>query len=416
MKLYKHQEEAVDALCNQGKKFLIANTGVGKGAVMLFWLRNTGKKKWLIVTTASKRDEKSIPKECDDWFGKELRQSLSSFVVISWSELAGTRSKPGWYDEHRKEIDEWAIAWDELHLAKSGSASARGRAFLRITAHTDCWTGYTATPAQDWIGYYPYFTACGHVRSKTEFVNRFVYMQTFKGFPEIVGYRDEEVLKDWWAEDSFAPDTTELMKSLPTETHQQIHFKKPAGYDKVDKTGYTLEGEFIETASAMRHYLRKLCSTKNKHDWLKEFVEGLQTNCLVFYNYIDEGDALEALLKSKVDKVWRIDGKHHDIPSAETIGKHDVVLAQWQSGSASINLQFIDYWVSITPHDSFITSKQARGRIQRIGAVNPKFFYYLRCDDTEEDNIYSNLKERKEFSEQAWVIKRKEQGKYVPEN
>lgn len=421
LELYKHQKEAIDALVNGGKKFLISGTGSGKGAVMLHWLKSTGKKKWLIVTTASKRDEQSIPQECDDWFGSDVRESLSSFSVVSWAGLRGSKSKPSWFAEHRKELDEWAIAFDEVHNAKAGISSAQGKAFLQITMHTDCWTGYTATPAQDWVGYYPYFCACGHVRNKGEFMQKFVLVQTYKGFPEVVGYRDTDTLKDWWADDSFAPDTTELMKSLPPETHQQIHFKKPTGYDKVDKTGYDLDGNFIETNSGLRHYLRKMCATKQKLDWIKDFIQGLQTNCLIFYTYVDEGDSLEKCVKQALDsfgkcvKVWRIDGKHHDIPSPDTIGKHDVVLAQWQSGSASINLQFIDYWVSCTPHDSYVTSLQARGRVQRIGAVNPKFFYYLRCDGTEEDNIYENLKERKEFSQKAWVIKRNEEGRYLPE-
>lgn len=50
LELYPHQVEAIKAL-ESGKKFLIAGTGVGKGACMLHWLKSTGKKKLLMVTS-----------------------------------------------------------------------------------------------------------------------------------------------------------------------------------------------------------------------------------------------------------------------------------------------------------------------------------------------------------------------------
>lgn len=416
MQLYPHQIEALNAL-KAGKKFLISGTGSGKGAVMLHWLKHTGKKKWLMVTTASKRDSHDFETECDEWFGMEFRESLSSFLVSSWAGLRGTKKIPNWFNEHVDEIDEWAIAFDEVHNAKAGISSSQGTQFLKITNHTGCWTGYTATPAENWLGYYPYFTACGHVRNKSEFQRKFCIIQTFRGYPDYVGYKDEEQLRDWWDDDSYAPDTSELMKSLPPENHKVVRFKKPVGYDKVDRTGYDLDGNFVETNSGMRHYLRRMCASKDKLQWVSDFIDGLQESCVIFYNYVSEGDELEKLIKrnKSVGKVWRISGSVHDIPTKETIGKKDVVLAQWVSGSNSINLQFINYWVSVTPHDSYTTSKQARGRIQRIGATKPKFFYYLRCDGTEEDNIYENLGNKRDFSTKAWIIKRKADGKYLPE-
>lgn len=416
MKLFNHQVEALSAL-KSGSKFLIAGTGSGKGAVMLHWLKSTGKKKWLMVTTAGKRDSHDFEKECDEWFGTEYRKSLSAFSVLSYAGLRGTKRIPNWFMEHRNEIDEWAIAFDEIHNCKSGISSAQGTQFLKITNATDCWTGYTATPAENWLGYYPYFTACKHIRNKAQFNREFCVIETFRGFPDYVGYKNTEQLKEWWAEDSYAPDTSALEASLPPETHIVKHFKKPAGYDKVDRTGYDLDGNFIETNSGLRHYLRRMCASKAKMEWIKDFLDGLQESCVIFYNYVSEGDELEAMIKKikSVGSIWRICGGKHAIPSKDTIGKKDVVLAQWVSGSNSLNLQFINYWVSVTPHDSYTTSKQARGRIQRIGAEKPKFFYYLRCDGTEEDNIYENLGNKRDFSTTAWVIKRKAEGKYLPQ-
>lgn len=415
LELYKHQVESLEAL-KSGKKFMISIMGSGKGAVMLHWLRSTGKKKWLIVTTAAKRDEESIPKECDEWFGKEYRKSLSSFTVLSWDNLRGSKRTPNWFDAHRNELDEWAIAFDEAHCCKAGISSARGTQFLKITNFTDCWTAYTATPAEDMLGYYPYLTACGMVRNKSEYIRKYATVSVYRGFPEYHWHGEKDIIK-LWEQVMYEPDVSELKESLPPETHRQIHFKKPTGYDKVDRTGYDLDGNFIETNAGLRHYLRRICFSKDKSNWVKEFVEDLQESCVIFYTYNVEGDELEAMLKKikSVGKVWRISGKVHDIPQKDTIGKKDVILAQWVSGSNSINLQFINYWISTTPHDSYRVSHQAQGRIQRIGATDPKFYYYLRCDSTEEDNIYANLKSKTDYGTLAWILKRKAEGKFLPQ-
>jgi hypothetical protein len=144
--------------------------------------------------------------------------------------------------------------------------------------------------------------------------------------------------------------------------------------------------------------------TKEKQQWVEDFIEGLGTNAVLFYNYIEEGDKLEKIIKkaNKQAKVWRIDGKHHDIPTADTIGKYDIVLCQWQSGSEALNLQFINYWVSITPTYSYITSTQARGRIKRIGQTRPMFFMYLKCEGIETA-VYEALRNKKDFSEEVYI-------------
>lgn len=68
--------------------------------------------------------------------------------------------------------------------------------------------------------------------------------------------------------------------------------------------------------------LRRVCFTKDKREWIKDFVEGLGSGCVFFYNFIKTGDELEAIMQKalpKGAKVWRIDGKHHEIPTAETV-------------------------------------------------------------------------------------------------
>lgn len=296
------------------------------------------------------------------------------------------------------------------HNCQKGSAgvsSGMGKAFLKITKKTDDWAAFTATPGDTWLKFYPYFVACNMVRNKTSFMNTYANVQTFKGYPEIIGWRMEDQLQDMWARISYAPDTSKVMNELPEQTHKVVKFKKPSGYNTIMKTRVGQDGEFLDTAGALCAELRRVCFTKDKREWVRDFVEGLESGCVFFYNFIKTGDELEAIMQKalpKGAKVWRIDGKHHDIPTAETMGEHDVVLCQWQSGSEALNLQFLHYWVSVEACYSYSTSIQARGRIRRIGQKMPQFYFYLKTEGTIEDAIYEALHTKSDFSEDVWCI------------
>lgn len=400
MELYKYQLQAVEAL-KADKHFLIAGTGMGKGFISLEWARRTGKRNIVVVTQASKRDSHDFENEAE-LLCKPWKDSLSSFVVLSWNGLGK------WRNQNRFSInwDDYAFIFDECHRAKAGVSSNMGNAFLGITKMTKCWTGYTATPGDNWIDFHAYMVATGVVKTKTAFKQRYCQIATYKGFPEITGYNYEDELDKMWRSIAFFPDTLEAEKELPEATHKTIRFSKPKGYDKVMKTRCKLENdEFIDTTMGLCHYLRQLSATPDKLQWISDFIEGLGERCIVFYNYIEEGEKIkDAILKvlPKSAKVWVINGKTHDIPTADDMGPRDVVLAQWTSGSASLNFQFINYWVSFTPCYSYTVSTQGRGRVRRIGQKKPQFFYYLRCENSIEEDIYRCLASKQDFAESTW--------------
>lgn len=412
-KLYEYQEWAINALLS-GKHIVVAGTGSGKGAMAVIWAKavceRTNKNRVLVVTTASKANMKpnDFEGDADKWCGLSFRESLSSFSVISWHKLAA------WAKAHTHDMNDWVIVADEIAKAGAGVSSGMGRAFLKITSRNNDWAGFTATPGDTWIKFYPYFQACGLVRNKTQFVDKYCVVQTFKGFPEIVKYRFEEELKKFWTSISAAPDTKKMLEELPQETHKVLSFKKTRDYTNTMKTRVSVCGDMLDTPGALCAELRRLCFTKDKKQWISDFVEGLGTGAVMFYNFIKTGDELEEVINKalpKGAKVWRIDGKHHDIPTADTIGKYDVVLCQWQSGSEALNLQFLHYWVAVELCYSYSTAIQARGRIKRIGQKSLMRYYYLLTDGTIEQAILKCLKNKSEFSEDVWAAELEERKK-----
>lgn len=400
--LFNFQEQAIDQLL-QGKYFVISGTGSGKTAMALVWAEKkceeTGKKKVLIVTTASKAKTNDFQNEADIWAPKLKSRSL--LFVISWHKLKD------WEQSHRSEINKYIFIFDEVAKASAGIGSGMGKAFLRITKLDKDWSGFTATPGDNWLKFYPYFTACGLVKNKTNFLGEYAEVRTYKGYPEIIGWKFVDKLRRMWAKISYAPDTSKVMKELPAQTHHIVKFKKPANYNRTLNERKNADGEFLDTSGALCAELRRICFTKDKQEWIKDFVEGLESGCVFFYNFIKTGDMLEEIIKKSLPKgarVWRIDGTHHEIPNANTIGPHDMVLCQWQSGSEALNLQFLHYWVSVEACYSYSTSIQARGRIRRIGQKWPQTYWYLKTEGTIEDDIYDALKNKSEFSEKNWCI------------
>lgn len=402
--LYDFQEQAVANLL-AGKHFIISGVGSGKTAMAVVWAERkcleTGKRKVLIVTTASKSRTGDFEQEMGEWCSLSFSNSLSSLSVLSWHKLAK------WVNQNWVSLGDYVVVFDEIQRAKAGVSSGMGRAFLKITKSNPDWAGFTGTPGDTWLSFYPYFQACGLSRNKTTFLNTYASIQTYKGYPEIVAWRNEDKLKDMWAKISYAPDTEKVMSELPEQTHKVFTFKKPTSYNKILKTRYNEEGDFLDTAGALCAELRRQCFTKDKQEWIKDFVEGLESGCVFFYNFVKTGDMLEEIMTKvlpKDAKVWRIDGKHHDIPTAETIGKKDMVLCQWQSGSEALNLQFLHYWVAVELCYSYSTANQARGRIRRIGQKHPQWYGYLLTENTIEQDILQCLKNKGEFSESVWCI------------
>lgn len=400
MSLYKFQEDAIRQLLN-GKHFIVSGVGSGKTAMSVIWAKlkckETHKSNVLVITTASKSRTGDFEQEEKLWNGDGKRL----LTVLSWHKLSA------WVNDKQNKILDYVVVFDEVQRAKAGVSSGMGRAFLRITKQNKDWAAFTGTPGDTWLSFYPYMQACGLVRNKTNFLGEYATVQTYKGYPEIVGWRHEDRLKDMWSKISYAPDTQKIMSELPEQTHKMFSFKKPKGYSKVLKTRYNDAGEFLDTAGALCAELRRLCFTEDKQQWIKDFVDGLESGCVFFYNFIKTGDMLEDIIKKtlpKGAKVWRIDGKHHDIPTAETIGPKDMVLCQWQSGSEALNLQFLHYWVAVELCYSYSTANQARGRIRRIGQKHPQWYGYLLTEGTIEQDILKCLKGKSEFSEKNWCI------------
>lgn len=408
LELKKYQLQAIKTLLkNHNKRYLVAPPGIGKTAIAFRYLASLNKPNVLFITTPSVRDSGQLTQEASMWNGEGWIASRERFEIVSWSTLAR------WLVQHEREImrdpDSWAIIADEVARAKAGVRSQRGKAFLKLTRLVSTWIGMTATPGDSWIDFQAYAVATHLVRNLTEFKRRFCLIATYRGFEDITGYQHEDELDAWWSKVSFQLDPNLLAKELPPRVHHIVQLPTPADYKKTVKTSIAPDGTFLDTASSMRHWCRQDCATaKARRAWITDFIEGVPDPVVFFTNYDCEDEMIAEIHKKSYPnaKVWFINGQVHDIPTAETIGAHDIVVAKYPSACEGLNLQFIHYCVMVSPNDSYSVSDQVRGRIRRHGQTMPQQYYYLQAKGTVEMAIYKALKNKSDFNWDRWEPKK----------
>lgn len=397
--LYPFQKDAVAQLCS-GKHIIRADCGVGKSAIMIDWLVKQHPTHVIIATTASKVASGGFDEDIEKFAEHGWKSSLKVLDCVSWNMLyKWVKGKTP------EELSNYIFCADECQRCKGGVSSKMGKAFLLITKHCKAWAGFTATPGDVWMDYCAYFIASGFIGNKTAFQREFCIMQHYP-FPMILKYQHQDTLKKWWEDISYTPDASVVMKQLPKATKQVIRLPAPRGYKKVLKTSTTLDGEFLDSNMALLHELRQMCATPDKLSSLSDLLESLSSPLVLFYNYTCEREQILGLAEKLGRKVWRIDGERHEIPTAEIIGTDDIVLCHYLSGSEALNLQFCNYFLSYSYNYSYSTTRQAMGRIRRVGQDKPQHYFFLKCEGTIEDDVAKALNNKMEFIAELWSPER----------
>ena len=73
-------------------------------------------------------------------------------------------------------------------------------------------------------------------------------------------------------------------------------------------------------------------------------------------------------------------------------GKADMIVCQYQAGSAGLNLQRSHTMVFFEPNTSALIMDQAKGRIYRGGQDKKCLYYYLYTPKTIEDKVWKTVR------------------------
>lgn len=261
--------------------------------------------------------------------------------------------------------------------------------------------------------------------SKKLFYNQYVdyHYEDNEGFPLMVidGYKNEERLKKKMRQHGCNFLKTEDVFDLPEQIHNTIKVPTTKEYRKfrkdciviipgcttgideamdrphVSDTDIELVGD---TTLTKMLYERQLCGqyNKDKLEAFRDLVESTNDRLIVFYNFIEE---LEALCKIAWDSnrpVAVVNGKQKDLLPYENV-ETSITFIQYQAGAMGLNLQKANKIIYFTPPLSSELFEQSKKRIHRIGQEKPCFYYYLTCKGSIEEKIYRTLAMRRDYTD-----------------
>lgn len=413
MQLYKFQEQYLEGL---PPKFIFsADTGTGKSYMALaHYYKHSYPKPLLILGPAAKMRTGDWERHVATFFAdKELPEvhyysyeKFSRNATVKQYKATGTRGV--WHDWLlRFPTGECAIIADECHRAAEAT-TLTGKAVFALASRADFFVGLSATALPNgWRSAGNYFKIWGFTPNITAFRKRYLNIQTYKGFPEVVGYFNEDELKNLWNRIS-KPLHKEEAIDLPPLTSIRVPLKSGTGYKTILKERL-VDGKFLDNPSALLHALRQ-ANTDVKLPWLDEALADTSSNVVIFYNYVSERQAILELIrkKHKGRKVFRQDGEKHEIPQNLRVGDWDnlertITLAQYQSGSTGVEMQYADTIIFFSPTYSYTLYHQSIGRIERIGQANKMTAYELYCPGTIEYDVWQALAKKQDFSERQWI-------------
>lgn len=392
VELYKFQE---DYLRNLPQRYIFAaDTGTGKTIMALaHYDKHAYLKPLLILAPAAKVNTGDWDREIKEYFAGRLNLpyeiwSYEKFRRGEWRNWLGR--------------SDFALIADECHKIKN-SQSQIGKCVFAISPGASFLVGLSATPLPNsWQDAANYFKIFGFVKHITEFRKKYCNIVTYKGFPELIGYRNINELRNYWNRIA-KPLDKQLALDLPPLTVVPITLPSTPEYAKVLKE-HIYQDKFLDNPSALLHGLRQSL-IEPKLSWISDFLEGVSDNVIVFYNYIEEREQLLKICKKYNRRIFRQDGEKHEVPSKDRWAElnRTITLAQYQSGSTGIELTYAATTVYFSPTYSYSNYEQSIGRTNRAGQTQKMTLYLLCAPTTIEKDIWAALRNKSDFQSRQWL-------------
>lgn len=408
MKLYNYQEEYLSKLPRSC--IMAADLGTGKTLMSLaHWQRQNTGRPLLVVAPASKIRTGDWQEEATRWFSEQ--DIYHTITYISYESLRlmdkQTRRPRHWqFCGARNGGTVYDVIADECHALKNPQ-SKQSKAVYEIVQSGGMFVGLSGTPMPNgWIDFAGYSKLFGFVKGITEFKNKYVRIQDYKGFPEIIGYNNIPELESQLKRVAFKL-SREQAAELPSRKMMGVNIHLPSKDAKL----YTelritridpRTKEILETAPRLLSVMRQ--STVNgRLDNLLSVVNDTSDNIVIFYNYISERKAILKALEKTDKKILRYDGEVHNVlPRANAELKNTVLVAHYKSASTGLNLQWANVTIYFSPTYSYQEFEQSIGRTHRNGQTKKCLYYLFNVKGTVDKNIWDCLRDKRDFNEKLW--------------
>jgi SNF2 family DNA or RNA helicase len=426
MKLYHHQKLALQYLRFNDSFALFMEQGTGKSIptlIRIFELYKQGEIKNALIV-APKATMGAWYRDIEKFFDKSEQKLLENLITVINYDSVWRKGKG--YDR------QWdCIVLDESHFIKNRT-SKRSSFLLKLSLGAKYRYILTGTPIGNgqleniWAQYafLKPKVVRGRVASEIfgtyrQFEDKYCILnQWWKPYR----YINVDELQDIIAEYSYRvtkEECLDLPDKLPDEVYD-IELKEPKLYKELHKHSTIEEMDLLaENPLARMVRLRQICSgfindeqgelTELKCEKLKvlqEFLDGWEKKLVIFCEFRYSIDAVSGLLKKLKIKHVILDGRQKDKQiwrKFQSDPQIQVIICQYQSGSAGIDLYSADTIIFYEPTLRSNTLEQSKDRIHRIGQTNKCSYIHFISKGTIEVAIYKALKGYNDFSEKLFT-------------
>jgi|SRR5690625_164234 len=394
--LYPTQQKVL----NEAESSFLYELGTSSGKTLIsiyHYLKHSNGEPLLIIMPPAKL-------KTGEWIDEIKVVEQAENITIEFEQLSVGMLAKSWQD-----FKGYFVIIDEAHLVKNPT-SKRGKAAMHLTRHATDFVLLTATSSASWEDTINYFIMWDFYKNKTQFLKQHaIYGDLYLGDRVIkkpVDWTNKEDLKEKFNSFSVKKPTTYFV-DLPDTQTKLINFKKSSDYNKLEKDRVLeIDGELVlfDTHPKLQAGLRFHANQQDKLKYTEMLAEGTNENILIFYNFKKERDSLVKLAKKLKKKLYEVSGQDFNLPSKNEREElnNSITIAQYQSGSAAIELQYCSQVIIYTPSYSYIDHTQALGRAVRHGNKNKVTIYHYNTEDSIEEAVYAALDRKEDFTEELF--------------
>lgn len=416
MKLYKHQEEALERTKTFNKCAYYHDMGLGKTFTGSEKMRTLDNNVNLIICQKSKVSD--WVKHCeenmtDKFIVFDLTTKKDLDLFFSWRNPETKKIGIINYDlvfrrEELTSLQDFTLLLDESSLIQN-CKSKRTKTILKMKPLNVILLSGTPVGGK-YENLHTQLKLLGWNITKTAFWNTFInfelvqYGRLAPKIPKILGYKNVDLLKQKLREHGADFLTTDEVFDLPLQNFITINIKCNKEYKDFLRYHYLkLENlEFIgDNPLKSLLYSRQLISVYNEYklNALIDLCDSTEDRLIIFYNFKEELNQIIASVKNRPISI--VNGQVKDLNAYEQ-ENNSLTLIQYQAGAMGLNLQKANKIIYYSLPLSSELYEQSKKRIHRIGQNRPCFYYLLLAENSIEERIKATLDKRNDYTQELF--------------
>ena len=422
MKLYKHQEDALEQTKGFENVAYFYDMGTGKTYIGSEKMMQIGNKVNLLICQKSKIDDwvqhfrTHYPNyDVEDLTKKNDFETFIQTWNIEEGQMIGVINyELAWRRKQLLQLHDFTLMLDESSLIQNSKAK-QSKFILKLQPKNVILLSGTPTSGK-YENLYSQIHLLGWKISEALYNKQYVNWKWIDvgGFMRNVvdkeePYKNVDRLKAKLREHGAVFMKTEECFDLPEQNFIIESVSTTKEYKKFMRDSIiTIDGEELvgDTTLVKRLYARQLCGHYNqaKLDKFKELVESTQDRLIVFYNYNAELEALKHICDALERPYSQVNGQVKDLYAYEE-ENNSVTLIQYQAGAKGLNLQKANKIIYFTLTDKCEDWMQSQKRVHRIGQDKTCFYYILMCKGSIEEDVYSALQRGVDYTDNLFLEK-----------